>query len=63
MENNKFARICNQMDAFKKGKNVVLNILNPNANDTNKRFIRVSAKDVWPANNPYRMSQNTSESV
>jgi len=63
MENNKFTRICNQLAAFKMGKNVVLNIPNPNTNETNKRFIRVSAKDVWPANNPYRMSQNTSESV
>ena len=51
------------MAAFKMGKNVVLNIPNPNTNETNKRFIRVNAKDVWMANNPYRMSQNTSESV
>ena len=63
MENNKFARIRNQLDAFKKGKNVVLNIPNPNTNETNKRIIRVNAKDIWTTSNPYRMSQNTSESV
>ena len=63
MENNKFTRICNQLAAFKKGKNVVLNIPNPNTNETNKRIIRVNAKDIWMSSNPYRMSQNTSESV
>jgi hypothetical protein len=32
---------------FKKGKNVMLTIKNPNTNETNKPFIRVNAKDVW----------------
>ena len=63
MVNNKFARICNQLDAFKKGKNVMVTIPNPNTNETNKRFIRVSAKNIWNFNNPYMMKQNTSESV
>tara|TARA_Y100001951_G_C11283947_1_gene267325 strand:- start:962 stop:1237 length:276 start_codon:yes stop_codon:yes gene_type:complete len=56
-------RINNQIDAFIKGKNVVLTIPNPNPNETMKRFIRVNAKDVWKFNNPYMMKQNTSESV
>ena len=55
--------VNNQIDAFIKGKNIMLNIPNPNPNETNKRFIRVNAKDVWKFNNPYIMKQNTSESV
>ena len=60
---NKFARPCNQLTAFKKGKNVMVTIPNPNTNETNKRFIRVSAKTIWTFNNPNMMKQNTSESV
>ena len=56
-------RIRNQLDAFNKGKNVMVTIPNPNTNETNKRFIRVSAKDVWKSNNKFMMKQNTSESV
>ena len=56
-------RVNNQIDAFIKGKNVMLTIPNSNTNETNKRFIRVNAKDVWKFNNPYMMKQNTSESV
>lgn len=33
--------------AWSKGKNVVLTIPNPNPNETNKRFIRVNANEVW----------------
>jgi hypothetical protein len=61
--NNDLARMRNQFDAFNKGKNVVVTIPNPNTNETNKRFIRVSAKDVWKSNNKFMMKQNTSESV
>ena len=35
----------NKMKAFAKGRNVMLTIPNPNKNETNKRFIRVNAKD------------------
>lgn len=38
----------NQVKAWRKGRNVVLTIPNPNKNETNKRFIRVNAKEVWP---------------
>jgi len=61
--NNDFARMRNQFDAFNKGKNVMVTIPNPNTNETNKRFIRVSAKDIWKSNNKFMMKQNTSESV
>ena len=40
-------RITNQLAAFMRGKNVMLTIPNPNKNETNKRFIRVPATDVW----------------
>ena len=40
-------RIINQRAAWEKGKNVVLTIENPNKNETNKRFIRVPAKQLW----------------
>lgn len=39
-------RIVNQMLAWKRGRNVVLTIENPNKNETNKRFIRVNARDL-----------------
>ena len=61
--NNDFARMRNQLDAFNNGKNVIVTIPNPNTNETNKRFIRVSAKDIWKSNNKFMMKQNTSESV
>jgi len=60
---NKFARLCNQIDAFKSGKNVMVTVPNPNTTETNKPFIRVNAKNIWVINNPYMMKQNTAESV
>ena len=55
--------MMNKYTAFKKGKNVMLTIPNPNTNETNKRFVRVNAKDVWKFNKPYIMKQNTSDFV
>ncbi len=40
-------RTINQRAAWVKGKNVMVTIPNPNEQETNKRFIRVNAKDVW----------------
>ena len=41
--------MINKYDAFKKGKNVMLTIPNPNAkSEPAKPFIRVNAKEVWP---------------
>ena len=37
----------NKQEALSKGKNVMLTIPNPNKGETNKPFIRVSAKEVW----------------
>ena len=39
-------RLLNQLDAWKRGKNVVFTITNPNPNETNKRVIRVNARDI-----------------
>ena len=44
---NTIARLHNQYIAFTRGKNVMLTMENPNKNQTNKRFIRVNARDVW----------------
>ena len=33
--------------AWVAGKNVVLTIPNPNKNETNKKFIRVNANEIW----------------
>jgi len=41
------AQLIAKVAAFKRGKNVMLTIKNPNTNETNKPFIRVNAKDVW----------------
>ena len=40
-------RINNQLAAFKRGRRVMITIPNPNTNETNKRFIKVNARDVW----------------
>ena len=63
LEREPITRLNNQIAAFRRGKNVVVTIPNPNTNETNKRFLRVKAKDVWFFNNTYMMKQNTSESV
>ena len=60
---NHLERAINQLSKFKRGKNVMLTIPNPNTSETNKRFIRVSARDVWNFNKPHVMEQNTSGSV
>lgn len=39
-------RLLNQIAAWRKGRNVVFTIPNPNPNETNKRFIRVNARDL-----------------
>ena len=46
-----------KMDAWAKGKKVLLTIENPNARETKKPFIRVPAEQVWKKYEPYRMKQ------
>jgi len=45
--NGSTAQMQNKLEAWLKGKNVILTIENPNKNETNKKFIRVNANKVW----------------
>ena len=54
-------RTINQRAAWVKGKNVMVTIPNPNDKETNKRFIRVNAKDIWGSPKKYIMKQTASE--
>lgn len=46
-------RLVNQRAAFDSGKNTMVTIENPNREETNKPFIRVSGKQVFkPAHAP-----------
>lgn len=36
-----------KLSAWMAGKNVMLTIPNPNTNETNKKYIRVNANEVW----------------
>ena len=59
MKNNKgrYEKVLNQLTAFRRGKNVVLTIPNPNKTERSKPFIKVNAKDVW-SNDKYMMKQS-----
>ena len=46
-EQQPFRRILDQQAAWKKGKNVVLTVLNPNKAETNKMYIKVPAWQAW----------------
>lgn len=41
------AEMVAKVEAWRKGKNVVLTIPNPNTEETNRPFIRVNSWDVW----------------
>ena len=45
--NQTFVQVINQRAAWARGKRVMLTVPNPNTNETNKRFIRVSSREVW----------------
>ena len=46
-DRSELKKILDKMDAFRKGKNVMLTIPNPNKSETKKPFIRVNAKEKW----------------
>ena len=46
LENCRLERATNQLTAFRLGKRVMVTIANPNTNETNKRFIRVTAQEA-----------------
>ena len=52
-------RLRNQVEAWKKGKNVVLTVPNPNKNEKAKRFIKKNAKEVWGKYQPYLMKTSS----
>jgi 5-formyltetrahydrofolate cyclo-ligase len=62
-ETTPLQRTLNQQAAFRKGKNVMVTIPNPSKTETNKPFIRVSAKEIWKSPKPFIMSQNTGDGV
>lgn len=41
------AHVNNQRKAWRKGKTVMLTIANPDGSNTQERFIRVNANEVW----------------
>ena len=43
-------RVVHQAEAFRKGKNVMVTMPNPNKHETNRPFIRVPATQVWKRN-------------
>ena len=48
----------NKQEAFRRGKNVMLTIPNPDKKERNKPFIRVNAKEVWGNPNKVYMMKN-----
>jgi len=59
-ERTTIQRMLNQLDAWEKGKNVILNIANSNPHEKGKPFLRVNAKEVWRKQEPYIMKGNPS---
>ncbi len=55
-EKDGMVTLKNKQDAFQKGKRVMVTIANPNKNETNKPFIRVTAQEAgWRKQMPWRM--------
>ena len=57
-DRSELKKILDKMDAFRKGKNVMLTIPNPIKSETNKPFIRVNAKEKW-RNDKFIMKQTS----
>ena len=51
-------RAMNQLNAWKKGKNVVLTVPNPDKTETNARYIKVNARDWWGS--PFKKQKSES---
>ena len=54
-ERSPMKRTLAQLDAWEKGKNVVLNMPNSNPHETKKPILRVNAKNVWRKHESYIM--------
>ena len=57
-DRSELKKILDKMNAFRKGKNVMLTIPNPNKSETKKPFIRVNAKEKW-RNDKFIMKQTS----
>ena len=57
-DRSELKKMIDKMDAFRKGKNVMLTISNPNKQATREPFIRVSAKEKW-RNDKFIMKQTS----
>ena len=53
--------MSNKMKAWRAGINVIVTIPNPNKKETNKKFIKVNAKEVWGSPKKFIMKQTASE--
>ena len=51
-------KVNDKINAWKRGKNVILTVPNPNKNETKMRFIKKNAKDVWGKYTPYMIKQS-----
>ena len=47
MSKNTLGRAIRQRVAWSQGRNVVLTMENPNKTETNKKFIRINAREIW----------------
>tara|TARA_B100001094_G_scaffold166784_1_gene161406 strand:- start:1465 stop:1761 length:297 start_codon:yes stop_codon:yes gene_type:complete len=54
--NYSMQRAMNQLNAWKRGKNVVLTVPNPDKSDTSARYIKVNARDYWGS--PFKKQQS-----
>ena len=52
---SKLGIINRKIDAWKRGKKVMLTVTNPVKSETDKPFIRVNAKEIWGKDTPYMM--------
>ena len=57
-DRSELKKMIDKMDAFRKGKNVMLTIPNLNKQATREPFIRVSAKEEW-RNDKFIMKQTS----
>ena len=52
-------QMCNKMSAWKQMQNPWLTVPNPNPNETDKKFVRVKANDIWgDPRSSYRMGNS-----
>jgi|TARA_Y100000114_G_scaffold156950_1_gene186211 hypothetical protein len=51
-------KMVNIMNAYLQGRNPWLTVPNTNTNETNKKFVRIKAEDLWgsPKNRGFRMT-------